>query len=89
MPAAPLTHWEITAAAQRRVGDDLILAETGRRADRFTLRQLRDILSQASHRPASVWRQDKADLVAHVQRYVMTENHGPGLLAQLKEIARG
>jgi hypothetical protein len=89
MPRAPLTHWEVTAAARRREGDDLILAATGRRADRFTLRQLRDILSQASHRPARVWSQDKADLVAHVQRYVLTENHGPGLLARLKEIARG
>jgi hypothetical protein len=80
--------WEKDIIERRRQGEALVLREVGRSVTSFTRKQLVEVLRDEQYaRPPRLHSQDKATLVADIQRWVLTERCGASLLARLKEQA--
>jgi hypothetical protein len=73
---------------QRRKGETLVVRETGRSVEKFSKTALIEVLRDETYaRPPRIYRQDKATLVAEVQRWVTSERCGASILANLKRLA--
>lgn len=75
---------------RRCEGEALVRRETGKGVAEFTRKQLVEVLRDCSYaRPPRLHVQDKRDLVAHVQRWVMSEREGGSILVAMKRQAHG
>jgi hypothetical protein len=80
-------NWITDRRLKLERGDDLVRERTGKGVADFTIKQLREALFDLNCRPPRLYRQDKADIVAHIQGYVLTERYGGYILARLREMA--
>lgn len=80
--------WEKDMIERRRQGEALVVREVGRSVESFTRKQLIEALRDEQYaRPPRIHSQDKATLVADIQRWVLTERCGASIMARLKEQA--
>lgn len=73
---------------RRREGEALVVRETGRSVEKFSKPALIAVLRDEPYaRPPRIYRQEKATLVAEVQRWVLSERCGGSILSNLKRLA--
>lgn len=80
-----MTQWEADAIERRRQGEALVLREVGLSVDKFTRKELVEVLREEQYaRPPRLHVQLKSTLVADIQRWVLTDRCGASILASLK-----
>lgn len=73
---------------RRRQGEALVVGATGRSVEKFSKRDLIEVLRDEIYaRPPRIHRQDKSTLIAEVQRWVVSDRCGASILASLKRLA--